>query len=193
MSVTAAEGLDIVIEKGTRADYRELAHLHYAPGDPAVIAGVWRAVCRADFRFLILDLRLGKQKPHCVSFNRKLQIANRKSRDRLIAVGVLAYPTPSLAAREAALGLAGPRYGEKLRWVNTNVRTIARVIVHPQFRAMGIASELVRRICCECPTRYVEALAVMGDVVPFFERAGMRRVCDGYFLWERGEDDKVTR
>ena len=36
----------IVMEKGTLADYRRLAHLHYAPGDPATWAGVWRAVYR---------------------------------------------------------------------------------------------------------------------------------------------------
>src|SRR5947207_1365182 len=74
----------------------------------------------------------------------------------------------------------------KFKFLNSNVGTIAGVIVHPQFRAMGIASWLVRRICEDCPTRYVEAIAVMGEVVPFFERAGMRRAGEGYFLWERG-------
>ena len=56
----------------------------------------------------------------------------------MIAVGVLSYPTPSHRGRERVLGLGGPRYGEKLRFVNAHVRTISRVIVHPQFRALGI-------------------------------------------------------
>src|SRR3954471_19998247 len=34
----------IGVERGSIRDYRELAHLHYAPGDPAIVCGVWRAV-----------------------------------------------------------------------------------------------------------------------------------------------------
>jgi ABC-type ATPase with predicted acetyltransferase domain len=90
--------------------------------------------------------------------------------------------------REAVLGLSGPRYGEKLRFVNAHVRTISRVIVHPQFRALGIASRLVRRICEDCTTRYVEAIATMGEVHPFFEKGGMRRIDEGYFLFDREAD-----
>src|SRR4051794_9358914 len=108
-----AIGERVVLERGTIGDYRELAHLHYAPGDPAVIAGVWRGVFRG------------------------------KSNDRLIAVGVLAYATPSCLAREKVLGLSGARDRGKIRFLNEHVRTIARVIVHPQFRAMGIATQLV--------------------------------------------------
>jgi predicted N-acetyltransferase YhbS len=73
------------------------------------------------------------------------------------------------------------------------VRTIARVIVHPQFRGLGVAARLVRRICNECPTRYVEAFAAMGDVHPFFEHAGMTRVPPtrageaAYFIFDRGD------
>jgi hypothetical protein len=54
---------------------------------------------------------------------------------------------------------------------------------------------LVRRICEECPTRYVEAIAAMGEVHPFFERGGMRKVESGdasgkaYFCFDR-EDMK---
>jgi ABC-type ATPase with predicted acetyltransferase domain len=89
---------------------------------------------------------------------------------------VLAFPTSSSHARERTLHLSGPRYGPKLAFVNAHVRTIARVIVHPQFRSLGVAARLVRRICEDCPTRYVEAFAAMGEVHPFFERGGMRRV-----------------
>jgi ABC-type ATPase with predicted acetyltransferase domain len=80
---------------------------------------------------------------------------------------------------------------ERIAFVNGNVRTISRVIVHPQFRGVGLASRLVRRICEDCPTRWVEAYAVMGRVHPFFERAGMRKVERGgtgpvYYWWKGG-------
>ena len=48
------------------------------------------------------------------------------------------------------------------RFVNANVRTISRVVVHPQFRSVGLAVALVRCLIGQCETRYVEALAVMG-------------------------------
>jgi GNAT superfamily N-acetyltransferase len=49
------------------------------------------------------------------------------------------------------------------------------VIIHPQFRSLGLASALVRHVCEQCTTRYVEAYAVMGRVHPFFEKGGMIR------------------
>src|SRR5207237_8984428 len=95
------------------------------------------------------------------------------------------YPTPAHRVRDRVLGLSGPRYGERLRFINAHVRTISRVIVHPQFGSLGIASLLVRRICNDCPTRYVEAIAAMGEVHPFFEKAGVQKVGEGYFLFDR--------
>ena len=186
MVTTGAEGLSrlgqIAIEKGTIEDYRELAHLHYAPGDPAVVAGVWRA------RWVDCGLSNRARRPRRVRFGQQSTVDNQQL--KLIAVGVLAYPTPAHRVRERVLGLGGPRYGPKLALVNRHVRTIARVIVHPQFRSMGIASSLVRRMCEDCPTRYVEAMAVMGEVVPFFERGGMRRIEGGYFIFDREGKDK---
>ena len=177
------------IERGTFADYRRLEHFHYAPGRPRVPIGVWRVVYE-NCRLPIANCRLKKA-------NRKSAIAtvgpaqrdNRKS--HLIAVGVLSYPPPASRARERILDLVGPRYGPKLAFVNQHVRTIARIIVHPQFRSLGVAARLVRRICEQCPTRYVEAFAAMGDVHPFFEKGGMTRVpaaSEGeaaYFIFDR--------
>jgi ABC-type ATPase with predicted acetyltransferase domain len=81
---------------------------------------------------------------------------------------------------------------QRCQWINKNLRTISRVVVHPQFRGVGLGSELVRRILQECPTRYVETIAAMGKVHPFFEKAGMTRVQHegekAYFLYDRGEE-----
>ena len=118
------------------------------------------------------------------------RIRSRKSAT-LVAVAVLAWPTPASLARERALNLSGPRYGPKLAFVNAHVRTIARVIVHPQFRGLGLAAALVHRVCYECPTRYVEAFAAMADAHPLFERAGMTRLPGedaderAYFIFDR--------
>ena len=104
---------------------------------------------------------------------------------------MLAFPTLASRARERALGLSGRSRREIIDFVNAQVRTIARVIVHPQFRGLGLASLLIRRVCDECPTRYVEAFAAMGDVHPLFEQGGMTRTnakCDdedAYFILDR--------
>jgi GNAT superfamily N-acetyltransferase len=182
----------IVIERGTRRDYGELAHLHYAPGHPATWAGIWRAVwSSADCGLAHVHCRSCRQ-----SIRRQQSTVNNQP-SQIIAVGVLSYPTPAHRVRERVLRLSGPRYGEKLRFINEHVRTISRVIVHPQFRGLGIASQLVRRICEDCPTRYVEAIAAMGEVHPLFERAGMVKVPgDGnggraYFIFDREQREGV--
>jgi GNAT superfamily N-acetyltransferase len=61
-------------------------------------------------------------------------------------------------------------------WLNTNLRTISRVVVKPQYRGLGVASALVRHYLSAPLTPYTEAIASMGYVSPFFERAGMVRI-----------------
>jgi GNAT superfamily N-acetyltransferase len=63
-----------------------------------------------------------------------------------------------------------------LRWINEHFVRISRVIVHPKFRGIGVAVELVRQTLPLEGRPYVETLAVMARYNPFFERAGMLRV-----------------
>jgi ABC-type ATPase with predicted acetyltransferase domain len=108
---------------------------------------------------------------------------------KAVAVAVLSYPTLALRVRDDVLGLGDMAERERIAFVNGNVRTISRVVVHPQFRSAGLAVALVRCLIEQCHTRYVEALAVMGRAHPFFEKAGMKRIDQGegrpvYYLWE---------
>jgi len=57
--------------------------------------------------------------------------------------------------------------------LNTEVECISRVVVHPIFRSSGLAVRLVRHALAAAETPMVEALAAMGAVHPFFEKAGM--------------------
>ena len=95
---------------------------------------------------------------------------------RVVAVAVLSYPTIRSTPRERTLALRDLSPRQRAAFVNGHVRTISRVVVHPQFRGLGLASELVRKLIDVCPVRYVEASAVMAHVHPFFAAAGMRRV-----------------
>lgn len=137
----------IVLEPGTRSDYRTLERFHYVPSRPAT----WSAVCVA--RYLTAD-----------------------EPARVIGVAVLSYPSALHRARHRTFGLKPLRYGARLRWTNARLRTISRVIVHPQFRSIGLSTRMIHWLCEQCSTRYVEASARMGLAHPLFERAGFTRV-----------------
>jgi len=107
--------------------------------------------------------------------------------------GVLVECHPVLNCRMRNVALRGRYWGLERRAaaerLNREMRVISRVVVEPRFRGMGLAVALVRHALDRAQTRYVEAMAVMGRVNPFFEHAGMRRFSGAgpeYFLWERG-------
>ncbi|HEV7300831.1 MAG TPA: GNAT family N-acetyltransferase [Tepidisphaeraceae bacterium] len=153
------------IVAGTRADYLALRCFHYRQHDPRTWAAIWA------IRYAARDAPIADE--------------------RAIAVGVLSWPTAVNGGRDRAFRLTGLRYGQKIAFANANVRTISRVIVHPQFRSLGLASALVRWLCTHCPTRYVEASAQMGRAHPLFVAGGMTRITGTpadkpvYYLFDR--------
>lgn len=155
----------LILRGGTRADYRALEQFHYVAGPPATWAGVWT---------IEHEIRDGLGLPGAVP----------------VAVGVLSYPCLNCHARERALNLAGMGRRRRQRFVNENIRTISRLIVHPTYRGLGLASILIQCILENCPTRYVEALAAMARGHPMFAKAGMREFAPededkpSYFLFE---------
>jgi GNAT superfamily N-acetyltransferase len=60
--------------------------------------------------------------------------------------------------------------------MNVRLWLLARVVLHPTYRGAGIAAAFVRRACETCPVPWIETLSAMGQVNPFFERAGFGRV-----------------
>src|SRR5689334_15384289 len=115
-------GGSIRVECGSMDDWRRLERFHYLGAAPPVIAGIWRVV------FVPQD-----------------------GEARTVAVGVMAHAVPSCSLRERALDVANDRYAAgKMRWMKRNLRCIARIVVHPQFRGIGLASLLVRVMLEEC-------------------------------------------
>lgn len=93
-------------------------------------------------------------------------------------VGVLVESMPLLRCRQRDAALGG-RYGsigcarQRAKLINAELRCISRVVVHPQFRGLGLAVRLVKHALATATTPLTEALAAMGRVHPFFEKAGM--------------------
>ena len=139
----------IDISAGTAADYRTLERFHYLPCRPAT----WAAVVSAKY------------------------VPPDDSRPaKLIGVAVLSWPSALNSGRNQAFDLARLRYGQRIRWANENVRTISRVVVHPQFRSIGLSHALIDWLCDRCTTRYIESSARMGRAHPMFDRAGFHRI-----------------
>lgn len=128
--------------------------------------------CLNDYRRLARYHYLGSQTgPASAIF--VLSRANGKT-----PVGVIVYSNAPvvLELRNIATGhvFAGLDRSMQLELINANIRRISRVIIEPRFRGLGLASRLVRETMPLVNVPIVEALAVMGWVNPFFERAGMK-------------------
>ncbi len=137
------------IVPGTRADYDSLAHYHY---------------------------REHNLRPYVRIFALK---GNFRTAEKLQTAGVIVYSMPTAGAQLRNIATAGLFTGldrqSRLKLVNKNIRTISRVIIEPRFRALGLAARLVKETMPVMDVPFIEALAVMGRINPFFEKAGMTR------------------
>jgi len=130
-------------------DYEQLAAHHYRQERPVAVKAVYA---------------LRPVKP-LGSFGRK-------------PAGVIVYtmPNPRVELRTLATGglFAGLDRQTELAMLNRSVRCIARVIVEPRLRGIGLATRLVRETMPAMNVPIVEALGVMPLANPFLERAGMK-------------------
>lgn len=149
---------------GNMADYQQLAGFHYLAGPPA-------AFCRV----LVLE----DVAPCPDEWRPWLAAASPDAhRPAVVALLVESPPVRNCGARNAVFGdryAGGGRGGRGSRWLCDQVRCISRVIVHPRWRGLGLAARLVRWALATRTTPVVEALAAMGAIHPFLERAGMTR------------------
>jgi GNAT superfamily N-acetyltransferase len=149
----------ITIEPGTFDDYKTLARYHYKGSRPGAVTSIFRIVHHA---------------PTVVDRFLKRQAGNQ-------TIGVLVRSLPQLSCHLRDLAMTRRYCGISRReaavMLNREVRTISRVVIDPQWRGMGLAVNLVRHALAnpEPGTLFTEALAAMGRVSPFFERAGMTR------------------
>jgi GNAT superfamily N-acetyltransferase len=149
---------------------------------------------RADYRELARHHYLTKPPATWAA----LRVARHlhRGRSRVVACAVLSWPVPMLEARIVHFGL-DRSFKACLDFANAHIRTVSRVVVHPQFRSLGLAGELVRQLIDLAPTRYVESSARMARFTRFLESAGMTRITPGdattpaYFLIHKQESPCV--
>ncbi len=140
---------ELAIVPGRLEDYKRLAHYHYCDRRPGPIAAIFavRPGAKSKLKFYTPT----------------------------IAVVVYSMPVPEVGLRDAATGgfFAGFDRSTKCTLLNKHVRCISRVIVEPRFRGLGLASRLIRETMPRLDVAIIEAMAIMGLVNPFLERAGM--------------------
>ena len=147
---------DLRLEAGSLRDYAALAHHHYRAAKPATATRV----------FVLRD-----PAPGVVG-----RYLGRRGDPRVVGVLVESLPALSCRLRDVALR---ERYGpwlpatSRAALLNAEVRCISRVVVDPRWRGLGLAVRLVRHALSTATTPVTEALAAMGRVTPFFEKAGM--------------------
>lgn len=142
------------IVRGTIRDYHELAGFHYLAGPPACHKRVYVV-----------------RRPPAGRGRRWREAAAAD----LAAVLVVSPPLLAVRGRNVATGgrYSGRDRREATGRLNREMECISRVIVHPTYRGSGLAERLVLHALATAETPLVEALAAMGRVHPFFERAGM--------------------
>lgn len=138
----------IKIVPGAFDDYRQLAHYHYRESRP----GPFKKI------FVLRNESAGP------------------ARTRTIGVIVYSMPSPRLELRGAVTDnfFSGFDRNTQLELINRSIRCISRLIIEPRFRGLGLAKRLVQQTMPEMNVPIIEAMAVMGRINPFLEKAGMR-------------------
>ena len=147
MQCTIKKYLKIV--PGLIADYKPLARFHYRDNRTGPVAAVYK----------IIDTHLMRAEIEPV-------------------VGIIIYSMPACSVQLRNIATKGlfTKLGSanaNMQFVNQNIRTISRVVIEPRYRALGLSYQLVKETMSMLNMPYIEALAVMGRVNPFFEKAGM--------------------
>jgi len=147
-SCSVTKKLQIV--PGCLDDYKQLARYHYRDSHLGMFTKIF-AIRPAK----ALGARLGT---------------------KIIGVIVYTLPTPGLELRNIATNnlFAGLDRSTQLALIDKNIRRIGRVIIEPRFRALGLATRLVRETMPKMDVPIIEGIAVMGLVNPFLEKAGMK-------------------
>jgi GNAT superfamily N-acetyltransferase len=139
--------LEIVL--GHMSDYRQLAAYHYRAGRPVGIKAVYT-----------------------IRPKRALGSLGRRP------AGVIVYAMPNPRIELRRIATRGAFHGldrqTELQLLNRHVRCLARVVIEPRFRGIGLAVRLVGETMPRLNVPIIEALGVMPLVNPFLERAGMQ-------------------
>lgn len=136
----------VTFRRGTHADWAKLAHLHYAAGDPATVHSYF--------------------------------VAEIDTMDAPAAVLILSFPDLHSAARNLATAdayrISGSR--EAAMQLNREVKKLARIVVSPEVRGIGLSRALIAHAVANTDAVYIETVAAMGTHHGFLQACGFREI-----------------
>lgn len=140
--------IPIRITQGAPSHYQSLAHHHYRAGPPATIVHTLIA-----------------------------HPADAPCSDDPIAILTISMPPLNAPWRAAAFNnrFSTPDKSINAARINNELRTISRIIVHPRYRALGIARALAAHYLRNPLTPHTECIAALGPASNFLQDAGMQR------------------
>jgi ABC-type ATPase with predicted acetyltransferase domain len=150
---------DLKISRGTYEDYKKLALFHYKGSHPVGITDIFKAeIGNEVVGIIVYVLTYLNLRPRHVALPHLLEICRKEG------------------------------YKALAEYINKNFRRIARVVVAPKYRGIGLGVRLVKETMPLVGVPYVETLAVMAKYNPFFEHAGMKEV-----EYERKYDERQQK
>jgi ABC-type transport system involved in cytochrome c biogenesis ATPase subunit/GNAT superfamily N-acetyltransferase len=164
---------EMVVEQGTKDDWKALAEFHYRSHNVMIPLKIMRLV-----RWTPEMHERCKTEKQCPNNTQCSACGLRRLYHELVGVLVFSVPPLSIYGRKQYFGKCFNRSREEMQELNANFTLISRVVIHPKYRSMNLGVMLVRESLKQAPKRYVETIAVMAKYNPFFERAGMLKVCD---------------
>ena len=94
-------------------------------------------------------------------------------------IGVMAITYPHLALKGRNI-YTNKKYAKMTKEICTEINKqfecISRIILHPQYRGIGLAHYFLREYFKLSDSHYIETIAVMSKYSPFFAKAGMTHV-----------------
>ena len=95
----------------------------------------------------------------------------------VIGVIVITYPHLALKGRNIYTDKKYSKMStENCKKINEEFECIARIILHPKYRGLGLAYYFLEEYFKLSSSKYIETVAVMANYTPFFEKAGMTKV-----------------
>jgi uncharacterized protein len=108
-----------------------------------------------------------------LGFVDKVFVLRERGQGEVLGIVVYSHGPLELALRNQA---TSNRFLRNPKRLNKEVRILRRLVIHPDLRGCGLGHAFVRRTLPMVGTRFVECLASMGETIPVFDKAGMKRI-----------------
>lgn len=96
-------------------------------------------------------------------------------KNKLIGIIVYTSAKPELHNRNVVFE---KRYSKNFELINKEISSIARIVIHPKFRTLGLGHKIVRDTLPLSKAKVVEALSVMAKYNPILSKAGLSKYND---------------